>query len=167
MKSVSAPLAPHFKLNTTLSPTIIEEHEHMTYVSYSSMVGSFICALVCTGPNLSQVISMVSKYMHDPDRGHWEAVKWILQCIKVTVDIGLVFEKDFTCKQERIRCVDFDYTGDLDKHQFTTGFVFILAQTPLCWRYILHSTVALSTMKAEYMAMMEAIKKAIYLQGLP
>jgi len=34
--------------------------------------------------------------MHDPGKGHWEAVKWILQYIKGTIDIGLVFKKDVT-----------------------------------------------------------------------
>jgi len=34
------------------------------------------------------------------------------------------------------------------------------------WRSILQSTVALSTTEAEYMAMIEAIKEAIWLQGL-
>jgi len=31
--------------------------------------------MVCTRSDLSQVISMISRYMHDPGRGHWEAVK--------------------------------------------------------------------------------------------
>jgi len=37
---------------------------------------------------------MVSRYMHDPGRGHWEVVKWILRYVKGTIDIGLVFKKD-------------------------------------------------------------------------
>jgi len=32
MKSVSTPLAPYFKLKTTMSPTTIEEREYMTHV---------------------------------------------------------------------------------------------------------------------------------------
>ena len=34
------------------------------------------------------------------------------------------------------------------------------------WKSTLQSTVALSTMKAEYMAITEAVKEAIWLQGL-
>ena len=49
-------------------------------------------------PDLSQAISMVSRYIHDPDKGHWEAVKWVLRYIKGTIDIGLVFKKDSTGK---------------------------------------------------------------------
>ena len=58
--------------------------------------------------------------MHDRRRGHWEAVKWILRYIKDTIDVGLVFKKDFTSKQECIEYDDFDHTGDLDKCQSTT-----------------------------------------------
>ena len=68
-KSVSASLAPHFKLKATMSPITIEEREYMTQVSYAS-TGSLIYELVCTRPDLSQVVSMVSRYMHDISRGH-------------------------------------------------------------------------------------------------
>ena len=70
----------------------------MTHVPYASAVGGLIYAMVRTRPDLSQTISMVSKYMHDPGRGHWEAVKWILRYIKGTIDIGLIFKKDIAGK---------------------------------------------------------------------
>jgi len=87
--------------------------------------------------DLSQVVLMVSSYMHDSGRGHWEAVKWIIWYINGTIDVDLVFKKDFTCKQECIGYVDFDYVGDLDKHWSITGYVFILSQAPVSWHYIL------------------------------
>ena len=65
--------------------------------------------------------------MHDPGRGHWEALKWILRYIKDTIDIGLVFEKDIMGKHEYIGYVDFDYAGELDKRWSTMSFVFILS----------------------------------------
>ena len=103
--------------------------------------------------------------MHDLGQGYWEAVKWILRYIKGTIDVGLVFEKDSTGKQNCIGYVDSDYAGDLDKRRSTTGYVFTLSQAPVSWRSILQSTVALSTTEAEYMAMTEAMKEAIWLQG--
>ena len=59
---------------------------------------------------------MINRYMHDPGKDHWEAVKWVLRYIKATIDVGFVFKKDFIGKQECIRYVDSDYAGDLDKH---------------------------------------------------
>ena len=61
-------------------------------MSPTSAVGSLMYAMVCTRLDLSQAVSMISRYIHDPGRGHWEAVKWVLQYIMDTID-GLVFEK--------------------------------------------------------------------------
>ena len=47
-----------------MSPTTIEELEYM------SVVGSLMSAIVCTRSDLSQAISMISRYMHDPGKGH-------------------------------------------------------------------------------------------------
>ena len=105
-KSVSTSLTPHFKLKSTMSPTTIEEHEYMTRVPYASAIGSLMYAMVCTKSDLSQAVSMISRYMHDPGKGHWEAVKWVLRYIKGTIDVELVFEKDFTSKHECIGYVD-------------------------------------------------------------
>ena len=83
-KSISTPLAPHFKLSATMFLKTIEEREYMTHVLYASAVGSLMYAMVCTRPDLSQA---VSRYMYDPGQGHWEAVKWILRYIKGTIDV--------------------------------------------------------------------------------
>ena len=70
-----------------MSPKTVEEREYMTHVPYASAVGSLMYAMVCTRPDLSQAVSMVSRYMHDPRQGHWEAEKWILRYIKGTIDV--------------------------------------------------------------------------------
>ena len=51
----------------------------------------------------------------------------VLRYIKGTIDVGLVFEKDSTCKQECIEYVDSDYTGGVDRYRSTTGYVFTLS----------------------------------------
>ena len=63
-KSVSSPLAPHFKLSARISPKIIDDHEYISHVSYTSAVGSLMYALMCMKLDLSQVVSVVSRYMH-------------------------------------------------------------------------------------------------------
>jgi len=112
-----------------MSPTTIEDHEYMTHVPYTNTVGSLMYAMVCTRPDLLQAVSMISRYMHDPSRGHWEAMKWVLRYIKGTIDISLVFEKDAMSKQECIRYVDSDYVGDLDKCRSTMRCVYIVSST--------------------------------------
>ena len=48
----------------------MDEREYMSRVPYASAVGSLMYAMVCTRPDLSQVIGMVSRYMYDPGKGH-------------------------------------------------------------------------------------------------
>ncbi|GMP38813.1 hypothetical protein CsSME_00009935 [Camellia sinensis var. sinensis] len=139
-KAVSTPLAPHFKLSASLSPRTEEERKHMAQVPYANAVGALMYAMVCTRPDISHAVSMVSRYMHDPGKDHWQA--------------------------NLEGYVDSDYAGDLDKRRSTTGYLFTLAKGPVSWRSTLQSTVALSTTEAEYMAVTEAFKEAIWLHGL-
>ena len=109
---------------------------------------------------------MVSRFIHNPGKGYWQAVKWILRYIQNTVDVGLVFEQDKSFGQSVVGYCDSDYAGDLDKRRSTTGYLFTFAKAPVSWKSTLQSTVALSTTEAEYMAITEAVKEAIWLQGL-
>jgi ATP-binding cassette subfamily B (MDR/TAP) protein 1 len=93
-KPVSTPLAPHFKLSASMSPRTEEERKQMAQIPYANAVGALMYAMVCTRPDISHAVSMVSRYMHDPGKGHWQAVKWILRYIHGTTDIGLKFERD-------------------------------------------------------------------------
>jgi hypothetical protein len=162
-KPISTPLAPHFKLSASMSPYTEEERKHIAQIPYANAVGALIYAMVCTRPDISHAANMVSRYMHDPGKGHWQAVKWILRYIYGMTYIGLKFERDDRLRQNFVGYVDSDYAGNLDKHPSTTGYVFTLAKS---WRSTLQSAVALSTTEVEYMAVTEAFKEAIWLHGL-
>ena len=69
-KSISTQLAPYFKLKAIISPTSFEEREYMTHVLYASSVGTLMYAMLCTGSDLSQVVSTICRYMRDPGRCH-------------------------------------------------------------------------------------------------
>jgi hypothetical protein len=67
-KPGSTPIAPHFKLSSSRSPTIDLDFEYLPKVSYSSVVGSFMYAMVCSRPDLSYAMSLVSRYMANPGK---------------------------------------------------------------------------------------------------
>ena len=60
-------------------PQSEEDIEKMSHVPYSSVVGSLMYVMVCTRLDLSHAVSMVSHYMHNLGKDHWEAMKWILR----------------------------------------------------------------------------------------
>ena len=74
-KPVSTPLAPHFKLSALQCPKTEEEREYMSKVPNSNAVGSLMYAMVCTRPDISHAVGIVSRYMHNPGKEHWQVVK--------------------------------------------------------------------------------------------
>lgn len=62
--------------------------------------------------------------------------------------------------------MDADYAGDLDKRRSTSGYVFTCTTGPISWRALLQPNIALLTTQAEYIALAEARKEAIWLSGL-
>ncbi|XP_070001847.1 secreted RxLR effector protein 161-like [Nicotiana sylvestris] len=101
-----------------MSPKDEVEREYMSKVPYANVVGSLMYAMVCTRPDISQAVGVISRYMHNPGKGHWQAMKWILRYIHNTVDVGLVFEQEDN--QSVIGYCDSDFAGDLDKRRSTT-----------------------------------------------
>ena len=124
-------------------------------------------AMVCTHPDIAHAAGIVSRFMHNLGREHWNAAKWILRYLHGTRDTCICFERcDEGIDKFSVGYVDSDFVGDLDKRRSTTGYVFTMAKGPICWRSILQPTVALSTTEAEYMAIAEAIKEAMWTLGL-
>ena len=42
----------------------------MSKVPYSNAVGSLMYGMVCTRPDISHVVGIVSRYMHNPGKEH-------------------------------------------------------------------------------------------------
>ncbi|KAF3617513.1 hypothetical protein FXO38_33951 [Capsicum annuum] len=62
--------------------------------------------------------------------------------------------------------VDSDFAGDHDKRRSLTSYVFTIGDCAISWKATLQTTVALSTTRAKYVAIIEAFKEAIWLKGL-
>ena len=75
-KEVSIPLGQHFKLSAEQSHSTPKEVSDMATIPYSNGVGSIMYNMVCSRPDLAHTISVVSRFMENTGRIHWEALKW-------------------------------------------------------------------------------------------
>ena len=141
-KPVSTPLASHFRLSSALCPESDYDIEYMSRVPYSSAVGSLMYAMVCSRPDLSHALSVVSRYMANPGKEHWKTVQWIFRYLRGTSNACLQFGNS---RDELVGYVDSDYAGDLDKRRSLTGYVFTIGGCAVSWKASLQATVALST----------------------
>lgn len=74
-KPVITPTAQHFKLSSQMCPSSEEERDFMTRVPYASAVGSIMYSMVCSRPDLTYASSLVSRFISNPGKGHWNVVK--------------------------------------------------------------------------------------------
>ncbi|RVW92548.1 Retrovirus-related Pol polyprotein from transposon TNT 1-94 [Vitis vinifera] len=153
-KPVSTPLAQHFKFDHSTLPSTDEEVEYMKSVPYSSVVGSLMYAMVCTRPDLAFAVSVVSRFMSNPGKAHWEAVKWIMRYLKGSSSVCLVYGNG-DVSSGLVGFTDSDHGGDLMKRRSLTCYIFTLFGCAISWRASLQPTVALSTTEAEYMSLTE------------
>lgn len=81
-KLVVTPLATHFRLSKQQEPVEDDEIAYMRSVPYSSVVGSIMYAMVCSRLDLTHNVCVVSRFMGNPGKEHWNAVKWVLRYLK-------------------------------------------------------------------------------------
>nr|GEW10645.1 retrovirus-related Pol polyprotein from transposon TNT 1-94 [Tanacetum cinerariifolium] len=132
-KPVPTPLAPHFKLSSHECLKSEEDKEDMSRIPYSSTISSLMYAMVCTRPDFAHAVSVVSRYMHNPGKMHWETVKCILRYLKETSNIGLSFEKGHASPKGVVAYVNSDYAGDLDARKSLSSYIFSHCGSAISW----------------------------------
>ena len=90
-KPVSKPFSSHFKLSKEMCPKTQEDMDYLSKVPYASVIGSLMYSMVCIRPDIAHAVGVVSRYMNNPGKEHWMAVKWILRYLKGTTDQALCF----------------------------------------------------------------------------
>ena len=111
------------KLSNNLCPKTPEQKERMKKVLYANAVGSLMYAMLCTRPNISYDVGMVSRYQSNPSEAHWKTIKRILRYLKGTVDYRLCYHgQDIQLKGY----INVDQGGDLDERKSTSSYVLIL-----------------------------------------
>ena len=162
-KAVSTPLPSYLKLSKDDSPKSDAEKAEMAKVPYSSAVGSLMYVMIATRPDIAFAVGMVSRYMANPGKKHWIAVKHILKYLKGTANKCLRFGNS---DASIVGYTDSDYGGCADTRRSTSGYVFLFAGGAISWRSCLQSCTSLSTTEAEYIAASDASKEAIWLARL-
>ena len=78
-KTISTPLAGHLKLSKRLCPSTEEEKAEMSVISYSLV-------------DISHASGVESRFLENPGKAQWEAMKWIFRYLKGTSKVCLSFE---------------------------------------------------------------------------
>ena len=130
-KSVGCPLAGHFKLSSNQCPTSEKDKEEMLKIPYALAVGSLMYAMVCTRPDIAHAVGVVSRFLSNPGKEHWAAVKWILRYLRGTSKVCLCFGNG---KPMLDGFTDSDMAGDVDSRKSTSGYLMTFAGGAVAWQ---------------------------------
>ena len=92
-----------------------------------------------------------------------ESINHVIGYIKNTLDYGLTYSQDFNISPHAF--VDVDYGGCKDTHWSTSRYVFTMAGGAVTWSSKQQATITLSTVDAEYVAMLQCAQQMLWMHS--
>ncbi|XRB19760.1 retrovirus-related Pol polyprotein [Pseudoscourfieldia marina] len=159
-KSATTPLAH----GTTLTRADEEDAEarHLA----QQFVGAILYAAVISRPDLSSTVRAMSHVMSKPPSNFEACKKHVLRYLSGTINRGIKYNTNSNVPLKLIGYCDASWGDNHENRRSTSGYIFFLNGGPISWASYLQTTVALSTVESEVMALTEAIKEAIYIRRL-
>ena len=128
-----------------------------------SLLGKLLYNANMTRPDISVVMSLLSRFMTSPTFRHWEQAKRVLCYVYGTRDCCLTFTGSISTKLLIWQDSSFP---DGDDRRSRTGFISMVSGGHVSWCNKLQNNVALSTSEAEYMALAASSQKFMFLRQL-
>ena len=130
----------------------------MKSVPYALAVGSLMYTMVVTRPDIAHAVGVVSRFMHNSGRSHWNAVKHVFRYLAGTKDHGILFDPNLTLGV--VGYTDSVFAGCVDSRKSTTGYCFKFGNGAISLKSKLQECTTTSTTEAEYVAASDAAKEA-------
>ena len=154
-KTANTPLEPGCHLlKATATDTLCDP------TRYQELTGSLNHLAVFTRPDISFAVSKLSQFNTNPTMIHWKAGLHVLRYLKLTRNYCITYKRS-SIPTRVFGYADADYGSDPNDRISYTGYVFMSNGGPISWNSHKQSTVAHSTMEAEYMALSDASREAI------
>jgi hypothetical protein len=129
---------------------------------YNQLVGSLLWAAQCTRPDISFAVNKLSQFLWDSSEAHWKASLRVLNYFVSTKHLCLQLGGDLTCSGYS----DSDWAEDCHNRQSTSAYTFWIGDGAISWESRKQATVSLSSTEAEYKAMSDSCKEAVWLRNI-
>lgn len=157
-RSVSTPCDGAFKdLSKNTDPHLV------TSKPYCSLIGALWWLSNATRPDITFAVNSLSSFLPSPTEEHWRAAQRVLIYARDTADISITLgSSDLTLTNHS----DSDWAEQREDRRSTTGFLFCLGDSPVSWKSHRQPTIALSSTEAEYMALADTAREAIWWRAI-
>lgn len=132
---------------------------------YRKHIGQLLYLSICTRPDISFAVCALARSLHAPTDRHRTMLRRVLRYLSASKNLGLKFTR--TTADLKIKAYsDSDWAGCKGTRQSTTGFLITANGTPISWKSIRQSIVALSSAEAEYISLSTTAKELTWVRRL-
>lgn len=133
---------------------------------YHCLVGALLYVAVNTRPDISASVSILSRRTSEPTEVDWLELKRVVRYLVKTMDYKLKLSCNVDDPFKLVGYSDADWSGDTVDRKSNTGYLFQIGGATICWASRKQTSVALSSMEAEYVALSEACRELLWLRKL-
>ena len=164
-KAVISPMLPHDNLFDKRLATD-KEKMLMLNVPYREAIGALMFLSVRTRPDIAVAVGTLAMHVQQPLPKHWEAVKRVFRYLRGSIGEGLVLCKVPTSEFNLRIYADADWATNSEDRLSRSGSVSQIGDSTIWWKSRKQTSIAASSCEAEYMALFESAKDAIWLRNL-
>lgn len=164
LKHIETPMQPNLGLTSDLAEESEALRQPVDSGLYRQVVGKLMYLMVCTRPDISFAVSVLSRYVTQPKEKHWRCMVQLLKYINSTKQLTLRYPCQGSVSLTGYS--DSDHAGDPEDRKSTSGFVFMLGNCCVSWKSSKQSTVSISSTEAEYIALATCAQEALWLRLL-
>ncbi|GJY32293.1 retrovirus-related pol polyprotein from transposon TNT 1-94 [Tanacetum coccineum] len=132
------------------------------HTRFHSMVGSLMY-LTASRPDLVFAVCMCARYQASPTKKHLKALKRVFRYLRGTINWGLWYPKDTAMTLPAY--ADADHAGYQDTRRSTSGSAQFLGDKLVSWSSKKQKSTAISTTKAEYIAMSGCYAQILWMRS--
>lgn len=161
-RHVKTPLPPSFAAHKADEGEKLDRH---ALTEYKQIVGSIMYASTTSRMDLAYATGLLCRRF-DSATEHWlKAAKHVLRYLSGTIDKGLLVPLGLESASLEIY-TDANFAEDLESAKSTSGMVSFFNGAAINWLSRLQKMVVTSTLEAEYVALNEGVKEALWLRRL-
>jgi len=149
-----------FPMEQNLKLTLTDDDLLYYPTKYHKLVGRLIY-LIVTRPNIVYSIRILSQFMQEPHKTHWDAAFWVMKYINGTLGQGLLLPFDNDLKMKDY--YDSDWGGCRITRRSISDYCIFLGNSLVFWKPKKQTNVSKSSTEAEYRAMANACLELTWL----
>ena len=131
---------------------------------FQQIIGSLLYIMLGTRPDIAYAVTKLSHFAANPSKEHLDKAKYIVRYLAGTSKYAIVYNG--ASNKGLIAYTDSDYAADPIKRRSTMGYLFKLTNGITSWQSRAQKTIALSATEAEYMALSDCSRQAVWVQNI-